>query len=180
MFHRIPATVTAGPLRTSFFYAGLVLLTAGLMLAAERTQAMEEDSPKVVWHVDFEDIDRMSAMLGSINNMIQTYEDRLVDYDVRVVLLADGIKFLTDEHMEDSPFEVEPDSEYDEERQEIATRLLSLNRTYGVKLELCDITRRAAGVEEDQVYEEVDSVESGVVRVAELQNKEGFAYLKMK
>ena len=48
-----------------------------------------------------------------------------------------------------------------------------------VKLELCDITRSQINLPQDKVYEKVESVPSGVVRIAELQS-EGFAYIKIE
>jgi uncharacterized protein len=50
----------------------------------------------------------------------------------------------------------------------------------GVKLELCDITRSQIGLAEEKLYEGVTMVKSGVVRIAELQQKEGFAYIKIE
>ena len=46
---------------------------------------------KVVWHVDFADARRLSAMIQNVNNMVMTYQSNLEDYDVRVVFIAGGI-----------------------------------------------------------------------------------------
>ena len=45
---------------------------------------------KVVYHADFADPRRFSAMLTSINNMVTTYQHDLVEYDVRIVLSCDS------------------------------------------------------------------------------------------
>lgn len=47
------------------------------------------------------------------------------------------------------------------------------------KLELCNITRSEIGLPEADLYEGVEMVQSGVVRIAELQQK-GFAYIKIE
>ncbi|OOZ50412.1 hypothetical protein BOW39_03260 [Solemya velum gill symbiont] len=49
----------------------------------------------------------------------------------------------------------------------------------GGSLELCDITRSQINLDAEKLYEGVDSVPSGVVQIAELQN-EGFAYIKIE
>jgi hypothetical protein len=60
---------------------------------------------KVVWHVDFADARRLSAMIQNVNNMVTTYQGNLDDYDVRIVFLAGGIRFLTTDPLKGTPFE---------------------------------------------------------------------------
>ena len=157
-----------------------VLVTA-LTLATARPAAAQDgfgDGPaKVVYHADFEDPRRFSAMLTSVYNMVTTYRNDLRDYDVRIVFNSYGIRFLTDNELEDTPFET--DAELRENRENLRGRLMSLQNTYDVVLELCDITRERVKLPKDEIYEGVDSVTSGVVRVAELQS-EGFAYIKIE
>lgn len=132
---------------------------------------------KVVYHADFKDPRRFSAMLTSIYNMVSTYENDLREYDVRIVFNSYGIRFLTDDQLAGTPFEA--DEALKERRENLKGRLTSLQNVHGVKLELCDITRKEAGLPKDKVYEGVESVESGVVQVAELASK-GFAYIKIE
>lgn len=135
------------------------------------------DVVKVVYHADFSDPRRFSAMLTSINNMVTYYQNELVDYDVRVVFVAHGIRFLTDDKLADTPFA--SDDALEERRSNIKGRLSSLNSVQGVKLELCDITRTQIKLSEEKLYGGVESVPSGVVRLAELQ-RQGFAYIKIE
>ena len=167
--------VSATPLQRSLFvvFAGMLL---ALTLLAQPAHA--DDDPKVVYHADFSDPRRFSAMLTSINNMVTHYQNELVDYDVRVVFVAHGIRFVTDDKLAGTPFE--EDAEMAERRENNASRLKALNSVQGVKLELCDITRAQIGLAEDKLYEGVTMVKSGVVRIAELQQKEGFAYIKIE
>jgi intracellular sulfur oxidation DsrE/DsrF family protein len=132
---------------------------------------------KVVYHADFADPRRFSAMLTSINNMVTYYQNDLIDYDVRIVFVAHGIRFLTDDKLEGTPFA--EDAEMAERRQNNAGRLDALRSVQGVKLELCEITRSQIGLAEDQLYQGVTLVPSGVVRIAELQH-DGFAYIKIE
>jgi len=158
----------------------VVLAAAGAVLPAHTAVAEEGfgDGPaKVVYHADFKDPRRFSSMLTSIYNMVTTYQNDLRDYDVRVVFNSYGIRFLTDDELEGTPFET--DAALKERREDLKGRLMSLQNTYDVKLELCDITREEVGLPKDKVYKGVESVESGVVEVAELASK-GFAYIKIE
>lgn len=139
--------------------------------------AEEDEVKKVVYHADFSDPRRFSAMLTSINNMTTHYQNEMVEYDVRIVFVAHGIRFLTDDKLEKTPFA--EDKAMAERRESNAGRLLTLNTVQEVKLELCDITRKGIGLNKSKLFEGVESVPSGVVRIAELQSK-GFAYIKIE
>jgi intracellular sulfur oxidation DsrE/DsrF family protein len=157
--------------------AGLAALALIAMLATLPRTAHADDVAKVVYHADFADPRRFSAMLTSINNMVTFYQNELIDYDVRIVFVAHGIRFVTDDKLEGTPFA--EDAEMAERRSNNAGRLDALRSVQGVKLELCDITRSQVGLDPTKLYEGVASVPSGVVQIANLQN-EGFAYIKIE
>lgn len=138
---------------------------------------VEDEIAKVVYHVDYKDPRRFSAMLTSINNMATTFQNEMIDYDIRMVFVANGIRFLTDDKLEGTPFA--EDKLLAARREELKGRLLALQDIQEVKLEACDITRRQVGLEEDQLYEGAYTVPSGVVRLAQLQG-EGFSYIKIE
>ena len=140
-------------------------------------QDSEDQMMKIVYHADFADPRRFSAMLTSIYNMATTYENDLADYDIRIVFVAHGIRFLTDDKLEGTPFVA--DGVLEERRENLRGRLKSLVSTKGVKLELCDITRTQIDRPKEAFYKSVKMVTSGVVRITELQRK-GFAYLKIE
>ena len=151
------------------------LLATGLFVM--KPAMAVDDGAKVVYHADFSDPRRFSAMLTSINNMVTHYQNNLVDYDVRIVFVAHGIRFLTDDKLAETPFA--EDEELAERRENLRGRLESLRDVQNVKLELCDITRSQINLPMEKVYDKVTSVPSGVVRIAELQS-EGFAYIKIE
>ena len=151
----------------------VAVLAGGLSPGSVRA----DDAAKVVYHADFADPRRFSAMLTSINNMVTYYQNELIDYDVRIVFVAHGIRFVTDDKLIGTPFA--EDDPMAERRANNAGRLESLRSVQGVKLELCDITRGQINLDAAKLYEGVESVPSGVVRIAELQG-EGFAYLKIE
>jgi len=132
---------------------------------------------KVVWHVDFSEPRRLSAMIQNVNNMVTTYQGNLDDYDVRIVFVAGGIRFVTTDPLKGTPFE--EDEAYRKARPDLITRLQQLRTLHNVKLELCEITREALQLPKDRIIEGVQPVRSGVVRIAELQSK-GYAYLKVE
>lgn len=157
-----------------------VMLAAGQHL---RTENKPEPPPgaaksvKVVYHADFADARRFSALLTSINNMVTTYQSDLVEYDVRIVFVSHGIRFVTDDPLRGTLFA--EDAVLRERRQDLKARLQSLQETQGVKLELCNITREAIALDEAKLLAGVELVQSGVVRLAELQHQ-GYAYLKIE
>lgn len=160
----------------------LLLLAAVLAWPTQSVIAQDavDDSgsvAKVVYHADYADPRRFSAMLTSINNMVTFYQNELVDYDVRIVFVAHGIRFLTNDKLENTPFS--SDATLEERRSNLHGRLSALNSVQGVKLELCDITRTGIGLPEDALYKGVELVPSGVVRIADLQAR-GYAYIKIE
>jgi len=132
---------------------------------------------KVVWHVDFTEPRRLSAMIQNVNNMVTTYEGNLEDFDVHIVFVAGGIRFVTTDPLKGTPFA--EDEAYRKARPDLITRLEQLRTLHNVKLELCEITREAVQLPKEKVIEGVQPVRSGVVRIAELQQK-GYAYLKVE
>ena len=145
--------------------------------AAEPAAKAEAQPAKVVWHVDFGDPRRLSAMIQNVNNMVSTYQGDLQEYDVRIVFLAAGIRFVTEDKLARTPFA--EDARLRRQRKNLIDRLNQLRELHGVKLELCELTREAIGLPKDKVIAGVEPVTSGVVRIAELQSK-GYAYLKVE
>lgn len=134
--------------------------------------AQADGVKRVVWHVDYGDPDRLGRMITSINNMTEAYEGELADYDMRIVFLGAGIRFLTTDPLHKTPFAEDP--KWRDARKTIHERLKSLNK---VKLELCNITAKAVGLDTKTLIKGVTLVPSGVVQIADLQSK-GFSYLK--
>jgi intracellular sulfur oxidation DsrE/DsrF family protein len=156
------------------------LWLAGTMhaAAAESPAAKPaEEVIKVVYHADFADPRRFSAMLSNIYNMVSTYQSELKEYDVRIVFLSHGIRFVTPDKLAGTPFA--EDAALKQRRADLQARLASLRDTENVKLELCDITRQAVNLPTEKIIPGVKLVPSGVVRIAELQHQ-GFAYLKVE
>lgn len=152
-------------------------MTAAVFVMPAFAQSDNEEVIKVVYHADFADPRRFSAMLTSINNMVTYYQNELVDYDVKIVFVAHGVRFTTDEKLSDTPFA--EDDKLAERRKSLKERLLSLHDVQSVGLELCGITTSQIKLANEKLYEGVEIVPSGVVRIAELQ-RQGYAYIKIE
>lgn len=154
-----------------------LLLSLLLVLPVSSVLAEEDEVIKVVYHADYPEPRRISSMITSINNMVTTYQNDLVEYDVRIVFVSHGIRYLTKDKLNKTPFA--EDKALAKRRNNIMSRLASLQDVQGVKLELCDITRQAIRLPKKKLMPNVKLVHSGVVRLAELQHK-GFAYIKIE
>lgn len=155
---------------------GLGLSAPALAQQQPAEAETEAEVIQVVYHADFSDPRRFSAMLSSVNNMVMTYQQDLAEYDIRIVFVSHGIRFLTKDPLKGTPFA--EDAELKKRRGDLIARLQSL-QTQGVTLELCNITREAARLDEGKLIQGVELVPSGVVRLAELQSQ-GYAYLKIE
>ena len=174
---KTPAENHSAPARPQFRILAALACTALFGLGWNASATAFEPEAKVVYHVDYGDPQRLSSMLTSINNMMTHYQNEFMDADVRVVFMSDGIRFTTDNNLEGTPFET--DQAFIEGRDELRMRLAGLKQTHGIQYELCDITRTRVRLDHDDVYDKVSLVPSGVVRLAELQNEQGFAYIKI-
>ncbi len=148
---------------------GLFLFATSLTLMA--------DPARVVYHVDFNDVTRYSATLTSINNLTQAYENDLREYQVAIVFVGHGIRFVTDDDLEGTPYAA--DKALRDRREELKGRLDALIKFKGVKALLCDITREEIKLDRGKVYAGVETVPSGVAAIADMQ-MEGYAYLKIQ
>jgi intracellular sulfur oxidation DsrE/DsrF family protein len=160
--------------------ATLVLCAAGSLnaVAADQPAVKPADEViKVVYHADFADPRRFSAMLANIHNMVSTYQAELKEYVVRIVFVSYGIRFVTQDKLAGTPFA--EDAALKQRRTELLTRLATLRDNEGVKLELCEITREAVQLPKEKIIPGVALVPSGVVRIVELQ-RQGYAYLKVE
>ena len=95
------------------------------------------------------------------------------DMELPLVLPHPGMNILQFE----TPFA--EDTALEERRENLKGRLLTLHKIHGVELEVCNITRSEIGLPAQDFYEGVTTVESGVVRITELQ-RQNYAYLKIE
>lgn len=135
--------------------------------------AQADEVAKVVYHVDFDDTNRYSATLTSINNMLNEYENQFKEYDVSIVFVGLGARFITDTD------KAGINGQLKERRAELKGRLSGLHSMRNVKLAVCNNTLTGFGMKAADLYEGVEVVPSGVVYLAELQEG-GASYIKIQ
>ncbi len=134
-----------------------VVLGFALMLAA--SPVMAGDS--VVYHID----DAASQATKGLRN-VRNHIDTLPDTQIIVVTHANGVDFL----MEGARDAKNPDIDY--------AALVSALKARGVRFEVCEITLRNRKLKKEQFILDADFTPSGVARIAALQARQHFAYIK--
>lgn len=134
-----------------------IALALGLLTAAS---AQSTGPTKVVYHID----DAETQGLKGLRN-IRNHLDVSPQTTIIVVTHANGVDLLM-EGVKDKKNNVE------------YAALVSALKSRGVKFEVCEITLKNRNLKKDQFLLDADFTPSGVVRVADLQYKDGFAYIK--
>lgn len=161
----------------SFFNTLLKFWALALMLSVSPFALAVDDEAKVVYHVDFKDPTRYSATLTSINNILNYFENQLLEPDVHLVFVGYGLRFATDDDLKNTPYAA--DKALKERRAELKGRLDALMNVRNVKVHLCDKTRAEVNLDKSKVYPGIALTASGVAKIAQLQ-AEGYAYLKIQ
>jgi intracellular sulfur oxidation DsrE/DsrF family protein len=143
-------------MRFSRFFIGVF---ASLLICS--TALAQDKVDKVVYHIDNAD---MQATKGLRN--IRNHLDVAPGTKIVVVTHADGVDFL----FQDAKDKKNPNVDYGS--------LVSALKARGVRFEVCEITMKNRNLKKEQFSLDVDFTPSGVVRVGQLQSREGFAYIK--
>ena len=115
---------------------------------------------KVVYHID----DAESQGLKGLRN-IRNHLDVSPTTQIIVVTHANGIDMLM-EGAKDKKNNVE------------YAPLIGALKSRGVRFEVCEITLKNRGIKKDVFILDADFTPSGVVRIADLQAKDHYAYIK--
>ena len=134
------------------------LLLCAFLAACSVAQAAGD---KVVYHIDNS---AQQATKGLRN--IRNHLDEAPDTQIVVVTHADGVDFL----LEGAKDKANPNIDY--------ASLVSALKARNVRFEVCEITLKNRGIGKDKFILDADFTPSGVVRVARLQAREGYAYIK--
>ena len=122
--------------------------------------AQSSAGTKVVYHID----DAESQGIKGLRN-IRNHLDTAQNTTIIVVTHANGVDLLM-EGVKDKKNNIE------------YAPLVSALKSRGVRFEVCEITLKNRNLKKDQFILDADFTPSGVVRVADLQFKDGFAYIK--
>jgi len=138
----------------------LVFIAALALGFATITNAQSSGPTKVVYHID----DAETQGLKGLRN-IRNHLDVAPQTTIIVVTHANGVDLLM-EGARDKKNNVE------------YAPLIGALKSRGVRFEVCEITLQNRNLKKDQFTMDADFTPSGVVRVADLQYKDGFAYIK--
>ena len=127
---------------------------------ASISNAQSSGSTKVVYHID----DAETQGLKGLRN-IRNHLDVSPQTTIIVVTHANGVDLLMD-------------GGKDKKNGVEYAPLVGALKSRGVKFEVCEITLKNRNLKKDQFIMDADFTPSGVVRVADLQYKDGFAYIK--
>lgn len=136
----------------------VVSVTIATLIAPLGVSAQE--AINVIYHIDDADAQGLKGLRNIRNHL-----DVAPQTKIRVVTHANGVDILMD-GAKDKSGKVEYAS------------LISALVSRGVVFEVCEITLKNRNLKRDQFVMEANFTPSGVVRIAELQAKEKFAYIK--
>ena len=122
--------------------------------------AQSSGATKVVYHID----DAETQGLKGLRN-IRNHLDVSPQTTIIVVTHANGVDLLMD-------------GAKDKKNNVDYAPLVGALKSRGVKFEVCEITLKNRNLKKDQFTMDADFTPSGVVRIADLQFKDGFAYIK--
>jgi len=139
----------------------LATLFAIPALAQAQATAAAPAGDKVVYHIDHS-ANQATKGLRNIRNHL----DVAPDTKILVVTHAEGVDFL----MEGAKDKTNPNIDY--------ASLVSALVARGVVFEICEITLKNRNLDKKLFVMDAVFTPSGVVRIARLQAREGFAYIK--
>jgi intracellular sulfur oxidation DsrE/DsrF family protein len=135
----------------------IAILTIGFGSIAS---AQVSGPTKAVYHID----DAETQGLKGLRN-IRNHLDVSPQTTIIVVTHANGVDIM----MEGAK---------DKKNSAEYAPLVGALKSRGVRFEVCEITLKNRNLKKDQFILDTDFTPSGVVRVADLQYKDGFAYIK--
>ena len=115
----------------------------------------------VVYHIDNAEAQATKGLRNVRNHL-----DVAPETKITVVTHANGVDFL----MEGAKDKASPNIDY--------AALVNALKARGVKFEVCEITLKNRNLTKNQFILDAEFTPSGVVRIAQLQSREKFAYIK--
>ena len=136
----------------------LFKVVVALALVSTASLAMAQD--KVVYHIDQAATQGLKGLRNIRNHLDTAPETKII-----VVTHAEGVDMLMEGGKEEkSKTEYAP--------------LVSALKARGVRFEICEITLKNRNLKKEQFVLDADYTPSGVVRIAQLQARERYAYIK--
>ena len=114
-----------------------------------------------MYHIDNAELQATKALRNLRNHL-----DVAPDTKIVVVSHSDGVDFL----MEGAKDKKNPNVDY--------ASLVSALKSRGVRFEICEITLKNRNLKREQFTLDSDFTPSGVVRIGQVQVREGYGYIK--
>ena len=133
--------------------------TAAALTVIVGSAALAQD--KVVYHID----DAATQATKGLRN-VRNHLDVAPDTKISVVTHANGVDFLFEGAKDAKDANVDYGA------------LVSALKARGVTFEVCEITLRNRNINKDKFSMDASFTPSGVARIAQLQSREKFAYIK--
>lgn len=133
------------------------VISAAFLLSVGAAYAQD----KAVYHIDHVETQATKGLRNVRNHL-----DIAPDTKITVVAHANGVDFL----MEGAKDKANPNVDY--------AALVSALKARGVKFEVCEITLKNRNLTKNQFILDTEFTPSGVARIAQLQSREKFAYIK--
>ena len=123
-------------------------------------QSQNDMTTNVVYHIDDAQLQGLKGLRNIRNHLDVSPSTKII-----VVTHANGVDMLMD-------------GAKDKKNNVEYAPLVSALKSRGVIFEVCEITIKNRGLNKNQFILEADYTPSGVVRIADLQFKNGYAYIK--
>ena len=123
-------------------------------------QSQNDKTTNVVYHIDDAQLQGLKGLRNIRNHLDVSPSTKII-----VVTHANGVDMLMD-------------GAKDKKNNVEYAPLVSALKSQGVIFEVCEITIKNRGLNKNQFILETDYTPSGVVRIADLQFKNGYAYIK--
>jgi uncharacterized protein len=140
-------------MKLRIYVLSLLFTIAGFAMSAHAQDG-------AVYHVN----DATSQALSALRN-VRNHLDVAPEAKIIVVTHAQGVDFLMEGAKE-------------EKSKTDYAPLVSALKARGVKFEICEITLKNRNLKNEQFIQEADFTPSGVVRIATLQSRERYGYVK--
>jgi len=149
-------------MRVLSLWVGATALIAGVISTDVSAQAAKPaaSKPSVVYHFDDASVQAIRGLRALRNQL-----DSAPDTTIAVVAHAEGVEmFMTDARDPKSGTEYAP--------------LISDLKSRGVQMYVCELTLALRDLNKDAFILEADFTRSGVAKITELQQVNGYAYIK--
>ena len=137
-----------------------ILTIMSMMSTNTFAQLQNDKASNVVYHIDDAQLQGLKGLRNIRNHLDVSPSTKII-----VVTHADGVDLLMD-------------GSKDKKNNVEYAPLVSALKSRGVIFEVCEITIKNRGLNKNQFILEADYTPSGVVRIADLQFKNGYAYIK--